>query len=147
MSLNIRLLQQADLAAVESIANQAEQNSWSYSVFEDCMKAGYVAWVLEQDGLVIGFLVVLIHDDECQLMNIAVDQQHWRKGYAKKLMTHLFDYLKTSTVSHVLLEVRVSNQAAIALYVSYHFKKIGLRRNYYPSLNGKEDALVLYYLM
>jgi ribosomal-protein-alanine N-acetyltransferase len=146
MSLKIRLLQQADLGKVESIANQVQENSWSHAVFADCMKAGYVGWVLEKNEVVVGFLVVLIQDDECQLMNIGIDQQHWRQGYAKKLLEHLFEYLSAVNVSHVLLEVRASNQAAINLYLAHQFKQIGIRKNYYPMSEGREDALVFCYL-
>jgi len=146
MSLKIRLLHQNDLAEVEVIANQTQENSWSHAVFVDCMKAGYVSWVLKKEASVVGFLVVLIQDDECQLMNIGIDQQHQRHGYATQLLAHLFDHLKIVNVSHVLLEVRASNQAAINLYLSYQFKQIGVRKDYYPMHGGREDALVLCYL-
>ena len=41
------------------------------------------------------------------------------------------------------LEVRASNQTAARLYERYGFNEIGRRRNYYPAVGGREDALVM----
>ncbi|MNR57792.1 ribosomal-protein-alanine N-acetyltransferase [compost metagenome] len=41
------------------------------------------------------------------------------------------------------LEVRASNRAAIALYEDLGFNEVTVRRNYYPSANGREDAIVM----
>ncbi len=143
MSSKIRSLHHDDLTAIQQIADQFRYNTWSQAVFADCLKAGYLGWVIEDElNQVIGFLIVLVHDAECQLMNIGVDQQHWRCGYAKQLLHYLFEYLNRHGVSHILLEVRASNHAAINLYKRQQFRQIGIRKNYYPCDAGKEDALV-----
>jgi [ribosomal protein S18]-alanine N-acetyltransferase len=46
-------------------------------------------------------------------------------------------------VATLLLEVRPSNSAAIQLYHSVGFNEIGVRKNYYPAPQGREDALML----
>ena len=43
----------------------------------------------------------------------------------------------------VVLEVRASNAAAIALYRKAGFSNIGLRRDYYQAENGREDAILM----
>ena len=43
----------------------------------------------------------------------------------------------------LLLEVRPSNEKALALYRHYGFRQIGVRRGYYPAEGGREDALVM----
>jgi len=40
-------------------------------------------------------------------------------------------------------EVRPSNKLAIKLYEKLGFNEIGVRRNYYPAHQGREDALLL----
>ncbi len=45
--------------------------------------------------------------------------------------------------STLLLEVRPSNEKALALYRHFGFQQIGVRRGYYPATGGREDALVL----
>jgi ribosomal-protein-alanine N-acetyltransferase len=41
------------------------------------------------------------------------------------------------------LEVRASNVAAIALYESLGFNEATIRRNYYPTADGREDAIIM----
>jgi len=41
------------------------------------------------------------------------------------------------------LEVRASNAAAIALYEQLDFNEVSIRRNYYPTKDGKEDAIMM----
>jgi ribosomal-protein-alanine N-acetyltransferase len=43
----------------------------------------------------------------------------------------------------VVLEVRASNAPAIVLYRSAGFSEIGLRRDYYAAVNGREDAILM----
>jgi ribosomal-protein-alanine N-acetyltransferase len=41
------------------------------------------------------------------------------------------------------LEVRDSNTAAFRFYERYGFNEIGRRRDYYPAVGGREDAVVM----
>jgi ribosomal-protein-alanine N-acetyltransferase len=43
----------------------------------------------------------------------------------------------------MFLEVRPSNTVAIALYQDMGFNEIGVRKGYYESENGREDAIML----
>jgi ribosomal protein S18 acetylase RimI-like enzyme len=43
----------------------------------------------------------------------------------------------------VFLEVRSSNKTAFHIYHRLGFNEIGIRKNYYPSEKGREDAIVL----
>ena len=45
--------------------------------------------------------------------------------------------------ARIFLEVRPSNPPAIALYHDEGFNEIGRRPRYYPSHDGREDALVM----
>ena len=145
MQLHVRSLQASDLAVVTSIAQYAEHNSWTQSVFADCLKEPYLNWVFYsgESGAVIGFLVALLQGDECHIMNIGIDKQYWRLGYADRLMTNLITKLTQETmITRIFLEVRRSNTAAVALYKKQGFVEIGSRKGYYPRTQGKEDALV-----
>lgn len=48
--------------------------------------------------------------------------------------------LRAGTVAVAMLEVRVSNGAAIALYDQLGFKQVGRRKQYYPD---GEDAILM----
>lgn len=141
MPLKIRCLTPNDLDSVVSIAAQSPHNSWNAAVFADCLKANYTAWVVELDGQVKAFLIALIVQPECQLMNIGVDVMSQRTGLASALMSHLLEFAKLNACEQIFLEVRSSNIGAIALYKRFGFNQAGVRVNYYPASRGREDAL------
>ena len=79
---------------------------------------------------------------ESDMMNVAVHPDYRRRGIAEALILALVEAVNAELDSHSLtLEVRASNDPAIALYRKLDFEQIGLRRNYYR--NPKEDALIL----
>jgi ribosomal-protein-alanine N-acetyltransferase len=59
------------------------------------------------------------------------------------MVMHLLDIARRKRAVMVLLEVRVSNDAAYRLYTSMGFDEVGLRKNYYPARHGREDAIIL----
>lgn len=141
----LRRLCSSDLDAVTQIAASAMSYAWSRAVFEDCLKAQYDSWVLarkDADQAILGFAVVLVELDECQLMNICIKPSYQRQGYGKLMLEHVIEYSRAKQLSRVLLEVRSSNTAAIALYKQAGFVEVGLRKQYYASDNGREDALI-----
>lgn len=144
MPLKIRPLCETDVEVVVEIAHQSQQNSWSYDVFKDCMKADYANYVLESDGVVVGFWVALLQGLECQLMNIGVAKACRRRGYGAQLLDHLLRHCKSSCCRRIILEVRASNTPAIQLYQSRGFREIGIRKRYYPTQGGREDAVVYF---
>lgn len=76
-------------------------------------------------------------------MDICIRPNHQGKGYAKPLMEDLLAQAETLQAENIFLEVRASNTAAIALYHRYGFVEMGLRKNYYPSASGREDAMLM----
>jgi len=100
------------------------------------------------NGLV-GYFVAMKGVDEVHLLNLTVAPDYHRRGYAKYLLTQLKMWSVLRELNWIWLEVRSSNQAAIALYTSYGFVKSGVRKNYYPlglkGSNDREDALLMSY--
>ena len=80
---------------------------------------------------------------EATLFNIAVDPDYQRQGLGRALLEHLIDELEKRGVATLWLEVRASNAAAIALYESLGFNEATIRRNYYPTTDGREDAIIM----
>ena len=64
-------------------------------------------------------------------------------GWGRELLEHLTRELETRDVFTLWLEVRASNVAAIALYESLGFNEATIRRNYYPTAEGREDAIIM----
>jgi ribosomal-protein-alanine N-acetyltransferase len=61
----------------------------------------------------------------------------------QKLLNHLLGQSLEMEIERLFLEVRPSNQAAINLYESNRFTRLGMRKGYYKAADGREDALVL----
>ncbi len=59
------------------------------------------------------------------------------------MLVHLLRLARTHGAKTALLEVRPSNRPAVALYQQAGFGEVGIRRQYYPAANGREDALIL----
>ena len=103
-------------------------------------KLSYWLVAVEDDALVgyVGSQSVL---GESDMMNIAVHPQHRRKGIAEALVNALVEGLSERGNHSLMLEVRISNAPAIALYEKLGFEQVGRRPNYYH--HPKEDALIL----
>lgn len=139
----IRPLIASDLPAVLAIEVRAHAFPWTPGILADALSSGYYMVVMEQDEVVVGYGVVQVILDEGHLLNITIDPALHGKGLGRVLLAHLIDYARTHTDT-LFLEVRPSNQRAVALYQAEGFNEIGLRRNYYPAAGGgREDALLM----
>lgn len=98
-------------------------------------------YVLELEGIIIGYVDYWITFDICQLAKIAVLPQYRNQHYAHQLMDQMILDASLKGCESISLEVRISNQSAQKLYASYEFINVNIRKNYYQD-NG-EDAYVL----
>jgi ribosomal-protein-alanine N-acetyltransferase len=91
----------------------------------------------------LGYAVLMWAVDEAELLDIAIAAKHQRHGWGHKLLEEMMVLARRNAMRRVVLEVRASNAAAIGLYKSMGFTDIGLRRDYYPAENGREDAILM----
>ena len=82
---------------------------------------------------IIGFINFSIIYDRSELNYIFVLQKYRKKGYAKKMIDFLIDYVENNNCSNITLEVRCSNISAIKFYEKNGFKKASIRKNYYDN--------------
>ncbi len=133
-----------DVAAVLEIERASSSQPWSERIFHDELgqvdSRRYVVALV--DDVVVGFCGLMDQLDEAHVTNIAVAPSFRRKGIAEKLMLEAVRAAVARSVINLTLEVRVSNQAAIALYHRFGFAPEGIRRAYYP--DNREDALVMW---
>lgn len=80
---------------------------------------------------VVGYAGLWFDGEVTQVMTIGVDPEYQRLGVGRALLQALVDRSRQLRASAMLLEVRVDNDAAIALYEKFGFTKIGLRKRYY----------------
>lgn len=139
----LRPMREADLDAIAVIEQRAYPFPWTHSIFRDCLRAGYHGCVLYFAAEIVGYCVLSVAAGEAHLLNLCVDPSEQGRGYGRRLLRRALDLARWHRVERLFLEVRPSNQAAIALYTSSGFRQIGRRPRYYPATHGREDALVM----
>ena len=132
-----------DLDAVMAIEEAAYGHPWTRRIFEDCLRVGYVAWVLQVDDGLAGYGIMSVAAGESHVLNLCVDPARQGRGYGGMLLEHLARVAVRHRAEVMLLEVRPSNHAALRLYQGRGFSEVGVRRSYYPGDRGREDALIL----
>ncbi|MDF1653578.1 MAG: ribosomal protein S18-alanine N-acetyltransferase [Coxiellaceae bacterium] len=140
----IRVYHPDDAAAMAAIANVAKHYPWSKQVFRDCMVAQYPGWVLCEDEQVRGFSIIKVVAEEAELLNLCVDPAVHRQGYGRRLLQYAIDEAQKHFAEHIYLEVRKSNKAAKGLYHHMGFSEVGIRKQYYPTDDGREDAVIMF---
>lgn len=134
-------MQETDLDAVLSIEEISYTIPWTRGIFADCLRVGYPSWVLLNDESTVGYVLFSVGADEAHLLNICITPSMRQHGLAKKMLNDMFVLLKEKGINFLFLEVRGSNSNAIKMYETLGFDKIGIRRNYYKTLDGREDAV------
>jgi ribosomal-protein-alanine N-acetyltransferase len=93
-------------------------------------------------GNVVALCEILRGVDDAEILNIETLPNHRRQGLAESLLLEAINWAASNRRSHIWLEVRVSNQAAIQLYQKLDFATVSTRKHYYAD---GEDALVMKY--
>lgn len=141
--LRFRAMSETDLPEVMAIEEDVYPFPWSIQVFRDCLLAGYECWVVQRGRDLIGYAVLSLGAGEAHLLNLCVAREEQGRGLGRRLLRRVFDLVRWHRAARLFLEVRPSNPAALALYESEGFRRIGRRPGYYPDFGGREDAIVM----
>jgi ribosomal-protein-alanine N-acetyltransferase len=139
--MRVRRLTYSDLPSVLSIERRSFTTPWSLAMFVlELSKPSGICLAAGNESGLAGYLVCSRYADVWHLMNIAVSPDYRRRGIAATLMRSMFD--AAGPDARYTLEVRTSNDEAIAMYRNFGFRAAGRRRRYYHD-NG-EDALIMW---
>jgi ribosomal-protein-alanine N-acetyltransferase len=140
----LRDMKEADLEGVLAIERAVHAHPWTPGNFSDALRSKYQCKVYETaERELVGYAVMMLAVDEAELLDIAIAAPQQRKGQGRKLLNEMLALARKKEMRRMVLEVRASNVSAIALYRSAGFSDIGLRRDYYPAHNGREDAILM----
>ena len=128
---------------VLAIEASAYSFPWTRGNFIDSLAAGHLAEVLDLEGATVGYFVAMAGVDELHLLNVTVAPAYQGQGFGSLLLDTVNQHGRRLGLARLLLEVRQSNQLARELYERRGLQAVGLRRNYYPALHGREDAVVM----
>ena len=140
---HFRLMTEDDLNDVLAIEESVYSFPWTRGIFFDCLHVGYLCRVLLHKEKIIAYSIISVAADEAHLLTIVVAKDEQNKGYGKKMLDEMISMAKINGASAMYLEVRTSNKTAIKLYHQRGFNELGVRNNYYPADEGREDALIL----
>jgi len=141
--IEVRALRPDDVEAVVAIETEAFTTPWKSETFLGLIGRDTVELLVMTDAVdgIIGYAVLWCIMDQGELANLAVAPAHLGGGMGSHLLGCVMQAARDRGVEKFFLEVRASNQAALALYSGFGFVEIGLRRNYYEA--PKEDARVM----
>ncbi len=142
--VTLRPMREGDIDRVCEIEHASFHEPWTRESFVSELAnlcARYV--VLEEDGVVAGYAGMWIIIDEAHVNNVAVHPDYRGRGYGRLLMKALMRAAwRAAEIVQMTLEVRVSNDVAIALYTSMGFEVKGRRPRYYSDTG--EDAYIMW---
>ena len=140
---SVEPMRAGDLEEVLAIERASFTMPWSRGAFLYEIEQNRVArcHVVREASVIVGYLCVWEIADEIHVTNIAIHPAHRRRGIARELLAALIADARARDLRMIVLEVRPSNQQAIALYESFNFRVTGRRRGYYYDTG--EDALVM----
>jgi [ribosomal protein S18]-alanine N-acetyltransferase len=136
-------MREQDLAEVLAIENAIYTHPWTQGNFADSLRAGYECRALRLGGELLGYFVLMVAAGEAHLLNLSIAARYQRSGRGSYLLREAAGLARGLGARSLFLEVRPSNRAAQGLYTRFGFRKIAVRRGYYPARSGREDALVL----
>ncbi len=140
--MTIEQMKSSWVTQVAQLEKDCFRDPWSEKSIAGELDNPLSLWLVAVDGgRLLGYVGSQTVLDETDMMNIAVAKEDRRRGVARALILELVNQLAQQGSRSLTLEVRASNQGAIALYQSLGFVQIGRRPNYYR--NPREDGLIL----
>ena len=140
----IRPMEPEDADSVAQIEKDSFSQPWSRQGFLDAMALQQnIILVAEEDGEILGYQCTYVSFDEGELTNIAVKRTARGQGVGQHLIRKLQEKAVESGVERIVLEARVTNDTAIALYEKMGFINLGIRKNLYE--HPVEDGVIMSY--
>lgn len=131
-----------DILALSQLEEECfATDRWSYRTFAGCFEnPNYFGLVAEENGAVVGYGGITVVADSCDLENILVAEAYRRCGTGTQMIEKLLTEARSRGAKKVFLEVRVSNAAAMGMYLKCGFVGVYARSRYY---SDGEDCLVM----
>ncbi|MDP3157645.1 MAG: ribosomal protein S18-alanine N-acetyltransferase [Archangium sp.] len=144
--VRLRKMALSDLPAVMAIEHQAFSNPWSTEMVRKELSQDWSTVLVVEEATPAGwqlraFAIFWLVADEVHVLNVATDGAVRRRGFGRQVMEAVLATGKTQKCRLATLEVRRSNEAALALYGSLGFRAVGMRPSYYQ--DNKEDAVIM----
>ena len=147
-NISFNKLTPVEIPSVLSIEEQNSDDPWSQLQFTTSIEnSNNLCYCLSFNGRTIGYLIAMLAVDTADILNIGIDPDFQRQGYATGLLNRLIEELRKRHIGEILLEARVGNKSAIQFYKRQGFEEISVRKNYYMKNSKKqsqrEDGIIM----
>jgi len=140
----LRTMSHDDLDAVLAIEQAAYSHPWSRGNFQDSLNPMFDAQCLWFEGELLGYFLAMHGVEEMHLLNITVAPARQGQGWGHMMLDALRLWSRSQGAIELWLEVRQSNARALHVYDRYGFRRVGLRKDYYPlDRQQREHAVVM----
>ena len=140
----LQAMQADDLEAVIAIEQTVYSHPWTRGNFRDALASGYWAQCLRVQDELLGYVIAMEGVQETHLLNITVAPARQGQGWAHMMLDALCLWSRRQQGEWLWLEVRESNRRALQVYERYGFRRVGLRKDYYPAdRQQREHAVVM----
>lgn len=140
--MEVRRAEKSDLKRIGELEREIFPDPWTPAGIEESFYQKHVvilgAWL---ESRLVGYVIFYFTEGEGEIVRIAVEEKHRRRGAAGHLLLGLEDICEKKHIRKLFLEVRESNQTAIEFYKSNGFTEDGLRKNFYEK--PIEDAVLM----
>jgi ribosomal-protein-alanine N-acetyltransferase len=147
----------ARLPAVLAIEQVSHGHPWTRGNFLDALHTGWHAQCLLAGDQLLGYFVAMSGVDEAHLLNLTVAPAYRGQGWARVMLEALALWARATGAQALWLEVRLSNTRALWIYEQYGFRRVSVRKGYYPAADvgagansvsnsassAREDAVVM----
>ncbi|MDD6056734.1 MAG: ribosomal protein S18-alanine N-acetyltransferase [Clostridiales bacterium] len=138
----VREMCEKDIEAVSALEAEVFSRPWSSNAFLAALHAKNAVFLIaEEAGDIFGYIGMYFAVDEGEITNVAVSPGRRTQGIGTSLIHEMIRQAKRRALANLVLEVRVSNDAAVGLYEKNGFVKLGIRKGFYDL--PKEDAYLM----
>ena len=140
--ITVSKMTKSDVPFVAALDKECFSSPWSEkSLLESLENAGSVFLCAKTGGKIVGYIGASVVLDEAYVSDLAVSRTARRRGVGSALLLECENLCRGIDCSFLSLEVRKSNEAAIALYLKAGFAAVGERKNFYSS--PRENAVIM----
>ncbi len=129
-----------DVETLASLHANCFETGWTAASFLEALQIpGTFGFSVESKA----FILCRVAADECEILTLAVLPEARRQGFGGELVGAACGEAAVRKCGAMFLEVGVENLPARRLYERLNFWENGVRENYYPHAEGREDALLM----
>jgi len=131
-----------DIKYIAELEAKTFSDAWTEKSVRDTFgqKQAFITVAEDVDKLV-GYCIIYYVMDEAEIARIATSEVVRRTGVGKGLLNYTCECCRKKQIERLLLDVRESNEGAIAFYQNYGFETDGIRKHFYEM--PKEDAVLM----